>query len=105
MEFKTISKIFTGSDYYAVPDYQRDYEWGNAENSTLSDDIFDLLNLGSNEKHFIGAIVTIPFDKENAASKQINYPDFEIDEDGSVKHLVDGQQRLTSVSIFIAALK
>lgn len=29
MEFLNINKIFANT-YYAVPDYQRDYEWTNA---------------------------------------------------------------------------
>ena len=42
MEFLNINKVFANT-YYAVPDYQRDYEWTNAQNSTLLDDIFNIM--------------------------------------------------------------
>ena len=38
MIFQKLSQILL-SDYYAVPDYQRDYEWTDAQTTTLLDDI------------------------------------------------------------------
>ena len=101
MEFLTLNKIFA-ANYYAVPDYQRDYEWTNSQNSVLADDIFSLID-DSNEKHFIGAIVTIPFESNDATTLSIDLEDYEI-EHAKVKHIVDGQQRLTSLSVFCRAL-
>ena len=39
MDFLKITKLFA-QDLYAIPDYQRDYEWTNSQNSTLIDDVF-----------------------------------------------------------------
>lgn len=102
--FKSISDIFA-SHYYSVPDYQREYEWSIAENSTLLLDTFSLLdNPNTNAKHFLGAIVTIPYENSNGVSKSFGFDEYSIQE-GEVRHLVDGQQRLTSISILIASFK
>lgn len=102
MEFLNINKVFANT-YYAVPDYQRDYEWTNAQNSTLLDDIFNIMFNDNVTNHFFGAIVTIPFDKDNATNISIDYNEFGIDQK-SVKHIVDGQQRLTSFSILLKSI-
>lgn len=101
MDFLHINKLFA-TDYFAIPDYQRDYEWSGAQNVTLIDDIFSLLD--KNDNHFIGAIVTVPFEESNATNKTIRLEDYQIDQN-NVHHVVDGQQRLTSLSILICALK
>lgn len=102
--FKNISEIFA-SHYYAVPDYQREYEWSIAENSTLLLDTFSLLeNPNSSAKHFLGAIVTIPYEDGNGVSRSFDFAEYSIKKE-DVRHLVDGQQRLTSLSILISAFK
>ena len=102
MNFLKLNKIFTG-DYYAIPDYQRDYEWTSAQTSTLLDDIFSIMESSSNKMHFFGAIVTIPFEAENAVNKTIDLNEYNISQQ-SVKHIVDGQQRLTTFSLLMKAL-
>lgn len=102
MNFLKLNKIFTG-DYYAIPDYQRDYEWTSAQTSTLLDDIFSIMESTSNKMHFFGAIVTIPFEEENAVNKIINLNEYNISQP-SVKHIVDGQQRLTTFALLMKAL-
>lgn len=102
MNFLKLNKIFTG-DYYAIPDYQRDYEWTSAQTSTLLDDIFSIMESGSNKMHFFGAIVTIPFEEDNAVNKIIDLNEYNISKQ-SVKHIVDGQQRLTTFSLLMKAL-
>lgn len=102
--FKNISDIFA-SHYYSVPDYQREYEWSIAENSTLLLDTFSLLeNPDENTKHFLGAIVTIPYEETNGVSKSFDLTEYTIPTD-VVLHLVDGQQRLTSLSILITSFR
>lgn len=102
MIFQKLSQILL-SDYYAVPDYQRDYEWTDAQTTTLLDDIFNIMEQASNKTHFFGAIVTIPFEEENAVTKILDLDDYDIRTD-NVKHLVDGQQRLITFSLLIKAL-
>lgn len=102
MDFLNLKRIFT-SKYYAIPDYQRDYEWGLAQNSTLFDDIISLIDSDDNATHFIGAIVTIPFEPDSATNMSIDLKDFGIKE-REVSHIVDGQQRMTSISVLAQAL-
>lgn len=101
MDFITIKTLFS-TDYFAIPDYQRDYEWTNAQNSTLLEDIFSVVN-NSSCSHFLGAIVTIPYEKNNAVNKSIDLNEYKINEK-KVKHIVDGQQRLTSFSVLLKAV-
>lgn len=104
MEFIKISQLL-GSCYYAIPDYQRDYEWGVPENSTLLDDVFDLVvDSDLERKHFIGALVTVKYEPSNGINQPFSFSEYDINTD-SVKHVVDGQQRITSISLLLSALK
>lgn len=104
MDFVNIQKLFS-SDYYSVPDYQRDYEWTVAQNSTLFDDIVSIMtDTDKSRKHFIGAIVTVPYEKSNGINKSFDLEEYSISE-SEVKHVVDGQQRLTSLSLLISATR
>lgn len=104
MDFLKIGKIFA-QDYYAIPDYQRDYEWTAAQNSTLLDDVLQIARDATTANHFFGAIVTIPYEPGTGTTKSIDFSDYGIDENQNVKHVVDGQQRLTSFSILIRAIR
>ncbi len=104
MDFINIETLFS-SLYYSVPDYQRDYEWTSAQNNTLWEDIVELINNKDQKSlHFIGAIVTVPYEKDTGVNQSIQFSDYNISTD-KVRHLVDGQQRLTSISLLVAALK
>lgn len=102
MEFKKITDLLN-TNYYAIPDYQRDYAWKNQQNAVLIDDIFDLMR-GRTKEHFIGAIVTTEFEPGNDTGKAIDFNDYNITKD-VVRHVVDGQQRLTSLSLLFYALQ
>ncbi|MBR4785048.1 MAG: DUF262 domain-containing protein [Fibrobacter sp.] len=102
MEFLNLPKLFA-STFYAIPDYQRDYEWTNVQNMTLLDDVFSLFD-ASEGNHFFGAIVTIPYEESNGTNKSINFSDYNITDIKNIKHVVDGQQRLTSFSILAKAI-
>lgn len=102
MQFLLLEEIFTAK-YYAIPDYQRDYEWGTTQITTMLDDIFNILENTPSEPHFFGALVTIPYDVDNATTKSIDFKEYNIDTD-LVKHIVDGQQRLTSFSLLLIAI-
>lgn len=102
MDFSNLKEVFA-SKYYAIPDYQRDYEWGSAQNLTLFDDVVSLIDSSDDTTHFIGAIVTIPFEADSATNMSIDLSDFEI-KSKEVNHIVDGQQRLTSISVLLSAL-
>lgn len=80
----SIRDIFTGN--YKIPIYQRAYAWSNSEIETLVDDIYDYYSLDKNQNYYIGSLVVHKDheDKEN---------------------VIDGQQRLTTLSLLICYLK
>lgn len=80
-----IYEIFAadGKFYYSIPKYQREYTWSSREWDALYEDISE-----NNIEYFIGAIICIPL------GDSIN-PYMEV---------IDGQQRLTTISLFLAAI-
>jgi len=70
---------------YEVPKYQREYTWRQSQWSQLYDDIFE-----NDAGYYLGSIICI---SNYLDSQQINR-----------LQLIDGQQRLTTISIFYAAL-
>lgn len=91
----TLAGVLEGKKQYQIPLYQRVYSWGNKQLRQLWTDVVELERaLGDDPKasHFIGSLVL-------ASS-----PDF-----GAIgvnKFLVvDGQQRLTSLTLLLAALR
>src|SRR5271167_3313808 len=79
------------SPQFVIPIYQRTYSWTAKECRQLWDDI---VRTGSNEAisvHFIGSIVYV-----EAGLSQVSHQ--------APLLVIDGQQRLTSVSILIEAL-
>ena len=71
---------------YIIPPYQREYTWSRDEWSDLYDDLTD--SISSTRKHFIGTFMFI-----------------ESTEDGrDIYNVVDGQQRLTTLSILFLVL-
>jgi len=88
---KAIRSIIEGMKRYKIPLFQRPYVWKRDHWQTLWDDLVDL-SRGHNDNHFFGSFVTIPEGE---------------DEDSDVREflLIDGQQRLTSIFILLAALR
>lgn len=77
--FDTESKVV-----FEIPKYQREYTWGTREWEALFDDITE-----NTEGYFLGSIICI-----NSSTDPLT-PKFEV---------VDGQQRLTTLSLLLAAL-
>lgn len=107
MRFNSLSQVMNNCQYFAIPDYQRDYEWTKEENSTLLEDLFIVFNDSSNATHFFGAIVTVPFDVANSNASSIKFEEYGIETQSrdNIKHIVDGQQRLTSFSLLCLAVR
>ena len=80
-----IYEIFAsdGKFYYSIPKYQREYTWSYREWDALYEDISE-----NNPEYFIGSIICIPM------GDTIN-PYMEV---------IDGQQRLTTISLFLSAI-
>lgn len=81
----TISKILLEpTEQFVVPSYQRSYSWNKEQCKDLFKDIKN--SQGGDNPHFIGTII---YCKRNTSEYDI----------------VDGQQRLTSISLLLAALR
>lgn len=72
-----------GNFYYTIPKYQREYTWSYREWEALYNDISE-----NSDEYFIGSIICIPL------GDAIN-PYLEV---------IDGQQRLTTISLFLTAI-
>ncbi|MFW6116744.1 MAG: DUF262 domain-containing protein, partial [bacterium] len=91
----TIDKLFTDR-MFRVPDYQRGYAW---EQQQCQDILDDLELLSEDQEHFFGLLI---MHARSDASGTV------VDEKGHSYHLydiVDGQQRLTTVVLFLDALR
>lgn len=87
---KTITNIFNSEVKYVIPRFQREYSWTKDEVGEFWGDILENIEEeadGSylNKEYFIGSLVLV---EENEYRYQI----------------VDGQQRMTTITIFISAI-
>ncbi len=86
-----LQKIIEGTNQYVVPLFQRTYSWGKREWKTLWDDLMEIYEEGTQRDHFMGSIVTMP---------TTSVPE------GVAKFtLIDGQQRITTFFILLAAIR
>ncbi len=86
-----LQQIIEGTVQYLVPLFQRAYSWKKSEWQMLWDDLIELCSTDNPRPHFMGSIVTMP---------ATSVPE------GVTKYLlIDGQQRLTTVFILLAALR
>ena len=69
---------------YRVPRFQRDYSWGEEEWDDLWQDIQGAVKVGGEPTHYMGYLVL-----QSADAKQFD--------------IIDGQQRLTTISIIVLA--
>ncbi|MCY4455029.1 MAG: DUF262 domain-containing protein [Chloroflexi bacterium] len=83
--------LLEGQKHYVIPLFQRPYTWEHDDWSTLWNDILEAYSDGSSSGHFLGSIVS---------KAQSGTP-----EGVSPFIVIDGQQRLTTLSIALAALR
>ena len=91
----TVGKVFSDR-VFCVPDYQRGYAW---EQEQCQDFIEDLELLGADKKHFFGLLI---LHAHSGASSHV------VDQRGhsyTVYDVVDGQQRLTTIVLFLDAIR
>ncbi len=84
---KKFLHFLEGSDkHFVIPVYQRNYDWKKEQCKQLFDDLLDIGS--SNRTHFLGSIVSIYHD----------------DGDDREYLIIDGQQRLTTLSLLLLAI-
>lgn len=86
-----LKKIINGSSQFVIPVFQRDYKWEEEQCRQLWNDVLRSAASSSDQGHFRGSLVYIPTD-DTAAT----FPRY---------LLIDGQQRLTTLSLLLAALR
>ncbi len=84
---KSISELFGSDNHvtYHIPKYQREYVWGKWNWEALFDDIEE-----SDGGHFLGSIICINTQKDSHKAASLE--------------LVDGQQRMTTITLFYLAI-
>ena len=80
-------KIFSSDYDFVIPDYQRPYSWGVEQALQLLDELVDALDRAPDEPYFLGSIVLVKDAGQAAAD------------------VIDGQQRLTTLTIVLAVLR
>lgn len=88
---KPFSKIINGASQFVIPVFQRDYSWTEAECEQLWKDILQIANDPTARGHFIGSVVYISTGDTSAAFTRWL--------------LIDGQQRVTTLTLLLAALR
>ena len=88
---KSLRQLLGGQTQYVVPLFQRPYSWERKEWSTLWNDILETYLDDPPSGHFLGSIVTKTLEATPGGAARFV--------------VIDGQQRLTTLSILIAALR
>jgi uncharacterized protein with ParB-like and HNH nuclease domain len=88
-----LGPLLAGTKQYVVPYFQRAYSWRRHQWNTLFDDILELYELQSQSSHFLGSMVLLA-EQSTLEEAQI-HPTL----------LIDGQQRLVTLSLFLAAVR
>lgn len=83
---------FFKQSYLEIPLYQRNYDWKLENCEQLFEDIIDVYKLSENperrhRKHFFGSII------------------YMIDQDTAAQVIIDGQQRITTTALLLAAIR
>src|SRR5438067_753496 len=93
---KSISGVFSsgGAIHYILPHFQREYIWDEQQWRTLIDDLIAIYNDSQDEKeleHFLGSVVVVDDGIKNGTIPALK--------------LVDGQQRLITISLLLCVLR
>lgn len=97
-ELQSLDQVFT-KRLLRIPDYQRGYAWGEKQ---LVEFWEDLISLDSNRAHYTG-VLSIKAVPVETYSTWVDVK-WLVDQGYTPYFIVDGQQRLTTVSIFIQCL-
>lgn len=86
-----LNKLLNTSRQFIVPIFQRNYSWQKSQYEQLWFDILRASKFKEKQNHFIGSIVYIDMGTPAGRPQQLL--------------LIDGQQRLTTISILLCAIK
>jgi|694.fasta_scaffold31942_2 predicted transport protein len=85
------TKIINGTTQFVVPVFQRDYRWSEGQCEQLWNDILQIARDGTPRQHFLGSVVYVSTgDSASSFTRWL---------------LIDGQQRVTTLTLLIAALR
>jgi len=86
-----LTQLLEGSKQFIIPIFQRTYGWEKIHCQQLWDDIVRVGKSAELKSHFIGSAVYIP----------------ELNADASIPRwlVIDGQQRITTITLLLIALK
>lgn len=87
----TLNKLLNTSRQFIIPIFQRNYSWQKSQYEQLWFDILRASKFKEKQNHFIGSIVYIDMGTPAGRPQQLL--------------LIDGQQRLTTISILLCAIK
>ncbi|UVS79865.1 hypothetical protein Actkin_03615 [Actinokineospora sp. UTMC 2448] len=91
----TLAKLVQGEMQFQVPLYQRTYSWSDSQLEQLWRDILEQADLVAAERtaatHFMGSVVLAP-----SPNSEATFPQWLV---------VDGQQRLTTLTLALAAIR
>lgn len=99
---QSVEQLFTDTNCFSVPIYQRPYSWSKEGAARLLDDVSTAAGIGEDQElesdYFLGAILLLdpplaPGEPKQAASANRNL------------EIVDGQQRLLTITILAAVLR
>ena len=79
-------KVFSSDFEYHIPAYQRPYAWTKEETGILFDDLYEFYKTEATDNYFLGTIVLIKAEDKPHAD------------------VIDGQQRLTTLTILFSVL-
>src|SRR5437879_9887199 len=88
-QFQNLGTLFAGR-LFRIPEYQRAYSWQSKQRQDLFLDIKKVHTLGNDSDHFMATIVGLRRKKRSIAA--VEFIEIEV---------VDGQQRLTKLSILL----
>lgn len=87
----SLLRLMKGDFIFSIPIYQRKYSWQEQQCRALLDSIVRIANDAHREWHFLGSIIYLSKEEE----VQVGVNEFQI---------IDGQQRLTSMSLLLLAI-
>jgi hypothetical protein len=82
-----LHKVLSSDHQFFIPEYQRPYSWDEEQALQLLEDLTEAIDRGGDDPYFLGSLVLIK------------------DPDQARADVVDGQQRLTTLTILLSVLR